>query len=174
MVHGFVEQSGGHIEVDSTEGCGTTITIRLPRIEAVSRQADDGDVQAETSVAERARTVLLVEDDPDVRIVTAAQLKHLGYKVHAVANGHEAIDLIASPATIDITLTDIVLPGGVDGVALLKEAIRARPRMGVLCMSGYDPTQQHRQWLRVQNIAFLEKPFSSARLAQALERVLAQ
>ncbi len=61
-------------------------------------------------------------------------------------------DLIASPANIDIILTDIVLPGGLDGVALLKEAMRARPRMGVLCMSGYDPTQKHRKWLKIQNI----------------------
>jgi DNA-binding NtrC family response regulator len=85
----------------------------------------------------------------------------------------EAIDLIASPANIDITLTDIVLPGGLDGVALLKEAMRARPRMGVLCMSGYDPTQKHRKWLQIQNINFLEKPFSSSRLAQALDAALA-
>lgn len=118
--------------------------------------------------------MLLVEDDPDVRIVTAAQLKQLGYKVHAVANGMEAIDLIESPANIDVTLTDIVLPGGIDGVALVKEAMRARPRMGVLCMSGYDPTQKHRKWLKVQNIEFLEKPFSSGRLAQALDAALPQ
>jgi len=81
--------------------------------------------------------------------------------------------VIVSPATIDITLTDIVLPGGIDGVAIVKEAMRARPRMGVLCMSGYDPTQKHRKWLQVQNIEFLEKPFSSGRLAQALDAVLA-
>jgi DNA-binding NtrC family response regulator len=65
------------------------------------------------------------------------------------------------------------LPGGVDGVTLVKEAMRMRPRMGVLCMSGYDPTRKHRKWFQVQNIEFLEKPFSSARLAQALKDVLA-
>jgi DNA-binding NtrC family response regulator len=81
--------------------------------------------------------------------------------------------VIESPANIDITLTDLVLPGGIDGVALVKEAMQARPRMGVLCMSGYDPTQKHRKWLEIQNIDFLEKPFSSSRLAQALDAVLA-
>ena len=91
-----------------------------------------------------------------------------------MANGNEAIDWIASPADIDITLTDIVLPGGIDGVSLVKEAMRARPTMGVLCMSGYDPARQHRKWLLVQNIEFLEKPFSSARLAQALDATLAR
>jgi CheY-like chemotaxis protein len=172
MVHGFVEQSGGHIEIDSAVGRGTTVTIHLPRIDAAS-QMDEPDTVAGSLASGREKTVLLVEDDPDVRIVTAAQLKQLGYKVHAVANGMEAMDMIVSPATIDITLTDIVLPGGIDGVAIVKEAMRARPRMGVLCMSGYDPTQKHRKWLQVQNIEFLEKPFSSGRLAQALDAVLA-
>jgi PAS domain S-box-containing protein len=172
MVQGFVEQSGGKIDIQSAPGNGTIITIRLPRVASES-QADEADMVAGTSVSGREKTVLLVEDDADVRVVTAAQLRHLGYKVHAVGNGMEAIDLIASPANIDITLTDIVLPGGLDGVALVKEAMRARPNMGVLCMSGYNPTEKHRKWLKVQNINFLEKPFSSGRLAQALDAALA-
>ena len=171
MVQGFVEQSGGTIDIESAPGNGTTITIRLPRIASES-QADEANLVAGAPASGREKTVLLVEDDPDVRVVTAAQLRHLGYKVHAVGNGMEAIDLIASPANIDITLTDIVLPGGLDGVALVKEAMRARPKMGVLCMSGYNPTEKHRKWLKVQNIAFLEKPFSSAHLAQALDAAL--
>lgn len=173
MVQGFVEQSGGKIDIESSSGAGTTITIRLPRIETEKSRTDEADLAMGLTGSGREKTVLLVEDDPDVRVVTAAQLKQLGYKVHAVGNGLEAIDLIASPANIDITLTDIVLPGGLDGVGLLKEAMRARPRMGVLCMSGYDPTQKHRKWLRIQNINFLEKPFSSSRLAQALDAALA-
>ena len=173
MVHGFVEQTGGHIEIDSAEGSGTTVTIHLPRINPAS-QTGETETVAGPSPTGKEKTVLLVEDDPDVRIVTAAQLKQLGYKVHAVANGMEAIDAIASPAKIDITLTDIVLPGGVDGVTLVKEAMLARPGMGVLCMSGYNPTQKHRKWLEIQNIEFLEKPFSSGQLAQALAAALAQ
>jgi PAS domain S-box-containing protein len=172
MVQGFVEQSGGHIEIDSAVGHGTTITIKLPRI-ASAFQADESTAADGLTAIGQEKIVLLVEDDPDVRTVTAAQLKYLGYKVHAVANGMEAIDLIESPASIDITLTDMVLPGGIDGMTLVKEAMRARPRMGVLCMSGYDPTRKHRQWLDVQNIEFLEKPFSIGRLAQALDSALA-
>jgi len=117
---------------------------------------------------------LLVEDDPDVRVVVAAQLKELGYSVHAVANTMEAISVIESPTSIAVIMTDIVLPGEVDGVtfvkeATVKEATRTRPRVGVLWMSGYNPSQSHRKWLQVQNIELLEKPFSRARLAQALD-----
>lgn len=173
MVHGFVEQSGGDVDIDSAPGRGTTITIKLPKI-ASANQAAEPEVVFGSFVMGKEKVVLLVEDDPDVRVVTAAQLKELGYKVHAVKNGMEAIDVIASPADIDITLTDIVLPGKLDGIALVKEAMQARPRMGVLCMSGYDPTQSHRKWLEVQNIELLEKPFSSTRLAQALDDALAK
>jgi len=172
MVQGFVEQTGGHIEIDSTVGRGTTITIQLPTIEAVG-EVDDTQALADWSANGKDKTVLLVEDDPDVRIVTAHRLRKLGYRVHAVASGSEAIDLIESPANIDIALTDIVLPGPIDGVDLVKEAMRARPGIGVLCMSAYNPTQTPRKWFTIQNIEFLQKPFSSTQLAQALEAVLA-
>jgi PAS domain S-box-containing protein len=171
MVLGFVQQSGGHIEIESEPGQGTTIVIRLPRVEASSGSLEHS--RAESSAAAREMTVLLVEDDPDVRIITAAQLKELGFQVHAAANGSEAISVIESPARIDILLTDIVLPGGIDGIALVKEAMRVRPRLGVLCMSGYNPTQAHRKWLQAQNIALLEKPFSGNRLAAAFQFLLA-
>jgi signal transduction histidine kinase/CheY-like chemotaxis protein len=172
MVHGFVQQSDGLIEIDSKLGEGTTFTIRLPRIEAVGGAEEEASAVGMHAAAVRERSVLLVEDDPDVRIVMTAQLKQLGYQVHAVATGFEAVNWIESPATIDVTLTDIVLPGGLDGVTLVKEAMRRRPNMGVLCMSGYSPAQHHRKWLRVQNIDLLEKPFSTARLVQALESVM--
>jgi DNA-binding NtrC family response regulator len=161
-----VEQTGGHIEIDSTVGRGTTITIQPPTIAAVG-EVDDTQALADWSANGKDKTVLLVEDDPDVRIVTAHRLRKLGYRVHAVASGSE------SPANIDIALADIVLPGPIDGVDLVKEAMRARPGIGVLCVSAYNPTQTHRKWFTIQNIEFLQKPFSSTQLAQALEAVLA-
>lgn len=172
MVQGFTEQSGGQLKIESAPQYGTSVTIRLPRIVS-SSQPDEIDTAAAAADVESEKTVLLVEDDADVRIVAGAQLRHLGFKVHAVANGMEALDLIVSPAKIDILLTDVVLPGGLDGVALIKEAITARPGMGIVCMSGYDPAQKHRKWLSQQNIAFLEKPFNTQKLGQALEMAVA-
>jgi CheY-like chemotaxis protein len=173
MVLGFVQQSGGDIRIDSKVGHGTTVTISLPRIEATAQPHDIGDA-APLSINGHDKTVLLVEDDPDVRIVVAAQLKDLGYNVQTVANAMEAIGVIESPASVAAILTDIVLPGEVDGVTLLKEVLRTRPRIGVLCMSGYNPSRRHRKWLQVQNIELLEKPFSRTQLAQALDTTLAQ
>lgn len=173
MVQGFTEQSGGQLKIESAPQYGTSVTIRLPRI-ASTCQPDETDNAAAAADVESEKTVLLVEDDADVRIVAGAQLRHLGFKVHAVANGMEALDLIVSPAKIDILLTDVVLPGGLDGVSLIKEAITARPGMGIVCMSGYDPAQKHRKWLSQQNIAFLEKPFNTQKLGQALEMAVAQ
>ena len=173
MVLGSVEQVGGYVELESTEGEGTIVTISLPRTHALGPQ-DSNTAGSDLVEEAREKTVLLVEDDPDVRIVTEAQLKRLGYKVHAVATGMEAIDVIASPAIVDLLLTDIVMPGGVDGMTLLKEAIRARPGMGVLCMSGYDPSKNHRKWLQMQNIEFLQKPFSTSKLERALRATAAR
>ncbi|HTV31416.1 MAG TPA: response regulator [Xanthobacteraceae bacterium] len=170
MVQRFVEQSGGHIEVDSAAGRGTTISIHLPRIEPVSPTVEH-DAITEMPAADTEKFVLLVEDDADVRVVVATQLKHLGYKVHALANGSEAINLIESPATIDAIITDVVLPGDIDGVSLLKEVMHARPTMGVLCISGYEPSLSDRKWLKVQNIELLEKPFCLGQLAKALDIV---
>ena len=173
MVQGFIEQSGGLLVIESEPDKGTAVTLRLPRIAAADMQTEHSDGAVGQAGTRREKTVLLVEDDADVRIVITAQLRHLGYRVQTAANGMEAIDLIASPAMFDILLTDIVLPSGLDGVSLVKEAMLARPRIGVLCMSGYEPSQKHRKWLSQQNIGFLEKPFHMQSLGQALEAALA-
>ncbi|WP_168192871.1 PAS domain-containing protein [Undibacter mobilis] len=172
MVQGFTEQSGGQLKIESAPRSGTSVTIRLPRVVSPCA-AEEVDSPTAGADAEREKTVLLVEDDADVRIVAGAQLRHLGFKVHAVGNGMEALDLLVSPAKIDMLLTDVVLPGGLDGVALIREAMAARPGMGIVCMSGYDPAQKHRKWLSQQNITFLEKPFNTQKLGQALEAAVA-
>ena len=115
--------------------------------------------------------MLLVEDDPDVRTVTEAHLKKLGYNVRTAANGIEAIDLLVSPTAINFVLTDLVLPDGINGITVIKEGLRARPNVGLLCMSGYTPSQDNRDWLRAQNIQILDKPFSRAELADALQHL---
>jgi PAS domain S-box-containing protein len=169
MVHGFVEQSGGHIEIASAAGGGTEVTIRLPLSPAIESGAEDAGVLP--AATDKRKVVLLVEDDDDVRAVTAAHLKRLGYLVRGAASGDEAIAAIESPQTIDVMLTDIMLRGGIDGIALLKEVLRVRPNMGVLCMSGLVPTEKSMRWLRAQNIRLLEKPFARAQLADALREL---
>ncbi|HTS39849.1 MAG TPA: ATP-binding protein [Xanthobacteraceae bacterium] len=171
MVHGFVEQSGGHIELESEVDRGATITIRLPRIDMGEQQDQIG---ADPALLNgNQKTVLLVEDDVDVRTMTTAQLKELGYKVRVAADGKEALNLVISPASFDVLMTDVVLPFGMDGLAIVRETLQARPKMAVLCISGYAPSQKKMKWIKAQNIAYLEKPFSIAQLADALEKMTA-
>ena len=164
-----IELCGGQMEIAGNAGRGRVISIRLPTIEMTG----DAERPADSPrTSENGKIVLLVEDDPDVRIVLAAQLGSLGYKVHVVANGVEAIDVIESPARLDVALADMVLPGSIDGISLVKAAMRARPAMAVVCMSGYDLAPFHRHWFKVQNIELLEKPFSIHQLSKALDKTL--
>jgi signal transduction histidine kinase len=172
MAHRFAEQCGGRINVDSKIKRGTTVSLHLPCIERAVPASEPRASTEPLAGVDGRKTVLLVEDDPDLRLVMSAQMQELGYTVHAVTNGDEAISVIESPSTIDVLVTDIILPGGTDGVSVIKDAIQVRPDLAVLCISGFDLNQSDRKWLRVQNIELLEKPFSFEQLADALGAIL--
>ncbi len=87
-------------------------------------------------------------------------------------SGAEALEILGSPVEVDALLTDLVLPGGIDGFELIKEALRIRPKLAVLPMSGYATPKLQRDRLSIQNITLLEKPFSLIRLAEALNEML--
>lgn len=170
LVLSFVQQAGGHIDVESNVGRGTTITLFLPRSlrdpEPETIAADAGAASARSR-----RTILLVEDDLDVRAVVGAQLKKLNYDVRVATTGEEALEALLSPTDISFLLTDVILRGGIDGIEVVKEALRLRPRLGVICMSGYATPERHIERLRLQNIQLLEKPFSIGQLSEAMERL---
>src|SRR3546814_18780947 len=110
MVYGFVQQSGGMIEVDSEPGDGTEFRLLLPVAAATGVEATPA-----------RRCILCVEDNPDVRTMTVALLKTLGYAVLAAASGPEALTILQRPVPVDLMLTAIVLPGGKVGRALCRE-----------------------------------------------------
>jgi PAS domain S-box-containing protein len=166
MVYGFVKQSGGQIAIDSVVGRGTTVAIHLPQAPASDR-ADQG-APAPQPARPARQNLLLVEDDPDVRTATARQLEILGYIVKPVADGMAALNLLTSPAPIDLVLTDMVLPGGLNGLDIGREARRLRPGLAVLCMSGYPQAPENAARLRAEGIELLAKPFTKAQLAAAL------
>ncbi len=176
MVYGFVKQSGGHTELDSVEGEGSRFRIYLPRVRVVGFPAADTDTDAADTdtpdtVAEmpsRGETVLVVEDDADVRSLTVAQLAGMGYAVIEAPDADEAMSFLGSTDRIDLLLTDVVLPGVMSGMELAVEARRRRPDVKVLYMSGYAEDVLARDDESNDGIELLQKPFRKVDLAQKL------
>jgi PAS domain S-box-containing protein len=162
QVYGFVKQSGGHIDLQSEPGQGTTITIRLPqtRVEApvVLETA-----QVETPVGEG--TVLLVEDNEDVRRYSAAMLGDLGFAVLEAPDGETALDLLERHDDVVLMFTDIHLPG-IQGDALAEQVSRDRPELKVLLTTGY----AHDALAAAGKL--LGKPYTRAQLAQSIRELL--
>ncbi len=171
MVYGFVKQSGGHLTIQSKLGRGTTVTLFLPRYrgEVVS---DDAPPPARAELARPQETVLVVEDDADVRAYSCDVLSELGYTVLAAADGLTAVSLLESGERIDLVFTDIVLAGSMDGSSVAKQAVRLRPGIPVLFASGHAQDGEDRA--ADGEIDFLAKPFSYATLAQRVREAIAR
>jgi signal transduction histidine kinase len=165
QVYGFVKQSGGEVEVDSTEGAGTQFRIYLPSSAAQPEQ----DIVAPTQRdgAARPLSILLAEDDPSVAAVTEMMLVDLGHTVQRAANADEALRILWSEAEFDVLFSDVVMPGGMNGVELAKQAVAQRPLLKVLLTSGY-AGESLDEWLSQGAWPFLRKPFLSTELAEAL------
>jgi len=163
QVYGFAKQSGGTATITSTLGRGTVITLYLPRTRELAAAAS---VQAEPeAAAPRAGTALLVEDNPEVAEVAAAYFQQLGYLVKQVANAREALELLGSDAQIDLVFSDILMPGGMNGLELGHTIRRLYPAMPVLLVTGY--SDSFRDAVQ-QGFVVLQKPFDLAELEQKL------
>ncbi|MGD9617865.1 MAG: PAS domain S-box protein [Alphaproteobacteria bacterium] len=167
QVYGFVVQSGGHVAIDSTPGAGTTVTLFLPATER-DPAADPTHPEAQANVM-KAR-ILVVEDDPDVLDVAVESLRMLGYEVLTAPDGPSALSVLRRDPDIQILLSDIVMPHGMNGVELAREAVRLRPELRVLLASGHPMTAlpgKDGGGLH-DEFPFLSKPYRSAQLAEAL------
>jgi len=165
QVYGFVKQSGGEVEVESTEGAGTRFQIYLP-ISAAQPEQDDAEA-TQPAVPVRPVSILLVEDNPSVAAVTEIMLVDFGHKVYRASNADEALRVLWSEAEIDVLFSDVVMPGGMNGVELAKQAVVQRPRLKVLLTSGF-AGESLDEWLSQGAWPFLRKPFLSTELAEAL------
>jgi CheY-like chemotaxis protein len=170
-VHGIVNQSGGHIWVYSEPGRGTIFKVYLPRVQlepaASAKQLKSG------GAAGGSETVLLVEDEAEVRNLAREVLQRQGYLVLEAGDGPAAIELCKKhPGSIDVLLTDVIMPKGFSGLELAQYLGPAYPAMKVLFMSGYtDNALAHHEGLK-PGAAFLEKPFTPETLARKLRQVL--
>jgi CheY-like chemotaxis protein len=168
-VYGIVRQNGGHVEIDSQLGKGTTVSILLPR---VGDSAEHGPRRRREREFSGSETVLLVEDEELVRRSIHDMLTHKGYHVLQARHGREAM-LIEQryPGPIDLMVTDLVMPD-INGRELAERLQGSRPEMRVLFISGYGDDPRLLQ-LGEQGKAFFRKPFTPAALSQKVREVLA-
>ena len=176
QVYGFVKQSGGHVKIYTERGDresrGTTVKIYLPRYLGPDEEEETA---AEVLLPEGGaqETILVVEDDRDVRAYTVEVLSELGYHVLEAAEGHEALRLLRDAAVhCDLLFTDVVLPGGINGEQLAAEAHVARPGLKVLFTTGYARNAIVHQGRLDPGVRLITKPFTYADLAARIRDVL--
>jgi two-component system NtrC family sensor kinase len=163
QVYGFARQSGGAATISSPPRGGTAVTLFLPRTwEAPAQPLPQ---VAAAGVAPRAGTMLLVEDNAEVAEVTKAYLEQLGYQVRHASSGQAGLDLIDSADNIDVVFSDILMPGGMNGLDMAHVIRRRHPQIVVLLTTGYSSSAQDavRQGFEV-----LQKPYDLAALQRAL------
>jgi two-component system, cell cycle sensor histidine kinase and response regulator CckA len=166
-VYGIVKQNRANIWMDSEVGTGTTFTIFWPTTADVAAAVEVAPPTTTTGV----ETILVVEDNEDVRDVVCMQLEQRGYVVHTAADAEEALRIFDAAAPIDLLLTDIIMPG-VSGPALAKQLTSRYPGLALLFMSGYTDDVMVRHSVAESGVAFLQKPFTGEELAQKVRRVL--
>jgi CheY-like chemotaxis protein len=171
MVFGVVKQSEGHIAVSSQPQAGTSFEILLPRCR--DGESDKSRRASETGLETRGdATILLVEDDDDVRSLISETLAAKGYKVLEAGNGEMALAMSASVTQdIHLLITDVIMPR-MGGRELAERLCRQRPDLRVIFMSGYADDALHGALEDRPGLAFLEKPFTSARLTSMVSRCL--
>ncbi|MBI1182439.1 MAG: PAS domain S-box protein [Alphaproteobacteria bacterium] len=172
MIYGFVQQSSGHIHIDSAPGAGTTVHLYLPRAAEVlperRRQLSKG-----SSPSGNNEVVLVVEDDSDLRDLAVLLLNRMGYRTHEAADGQMAIALLDKLPHIDLLFTDLVLPEGMSGIEIAKAARRRFPGLKVLFTSGYGESASFQELLPPDTtVEMISKPYRREALAKRLQQVL--
>src|ERR1700730_5416357 len=170
MVYGFVKQSNGHIKIYSEEGHGTTVKLYLPQATGIPQVAADVGV---SGIERGDESILIVEDDALVREYVVTQISSLGYDTLAASNGAEALAIIDGPERIDLLLTDVIIPGGMNGRQLAIAAEMRRPGLKVLFTSGYTENAIVHHGRLDAGVLLLPKPYLSSDLARMIRTALA-
>ena len=168
QVYGFARQSGGRIMIGSTVGVGTIVTLLLPRSlrqPTAPKTVDAPSAPAALSDGARRGQVLLVEDDNEVAALTREMLSSLGFSVMHVASPAAALGALADARSVDIVLSDIMMPGGVSGLELAREIRRRQPNLPIVLVTGY---AQAATSMEDRNYRLLLKPYTLEALADAL------
>jgi PAS domain S-box-containing protein len=165
MVYGFARQSGGDVTVESEVGVGTKVTLYLPRAAAAPDEARPEEVTTMTG----SGTILVVDDDAEVRSVIETMLSLMGFSVVFAQDAEHALDLIMSDAAFDLMLTDVIMPGRMNGRELARAARESRPGLPVILTTGFSALLGE---LAENEVCILSKPFRYGILAKAVQQAL--
>lgn len=169
MIHGFVNQSGGRVRIHSTLGKGTTVTIFLPRHAMV--EPAPAECEADTAVlqAKGGETVLVIDDEALVRMLIVDALEDLGYRTLEAGDGPEGLKVLRSDERIDLLITDVGLPNGMNGRQVADAARELRPGLKVLFVTGYAETSVLSHGTLDPGMEVVTKPFDINALAKRIQ-----
>lgn len=170
QVYGFAKQSGGSVTIDSAIGQGATITLTLPRSDSDPDKGPERVVETPARASKPAECVLLVEDDSEVASLVEEMLRCIGYDVIHAASASAALGALANSRRVDLVFSDIMMPGGMSGIALAKEIRNRRPRLPVLLTSGF--SEIARSEAEALGISILRKPYGIEELRMAVSEQL--
>jgi nitrogen-specific signal transduction histidine kinase/CheY-like chemotaxis protein len=191
MIYGFAKQSNGHLKIYSEVGHGTTVKIYLPRMTAGKSEiapalpnALQAQLKRELSAvptpqsatlqpAAEKQLVLVVEDNPSVRDVAAAMIEEMGFDVITASDGHEGLKAIIARKDIALVLSDVIMAGGMNGPELAVKAMKVRPGLKILFMSGYAPGSVRQMQDLPDTIELVNKPFTRNDLTEKVRNALA-
>ncbi|MGE3708725.1 MAG: PAS domain S-box protein [Hyphomicrobiaceae bacterium] len=169
-IYGFVRQSGGHLTIDSAPGKGTTVSLFLPRDQSATETPERQDASIPADPPKPA-TILVVEDNQDVRLFAVDLLKALGHRTVTAANGPSAVAIMEADHGIDLVFSDVVMPGGMSGFDLARWLKQHRPQIPILLASGFAP-QDDPGYEPAVDAVILKKPYSRSDLNSAICDIL--
>jgi signal transduction histidine kinase/CheY-like chemotaxis protein len=192
MIYGFVKQSAGHIKIYSEVGHGTTVKLYLPVMKNnaklmpiispvdlhshLARELGDPHehgLNGNSEIASKRQIVLVVEDNPAVRDIAAAMIEEMGFETLVASNGSEGLDIITKRDDLALVLSDVIMAGGMNGPELVSKALKVRPDLKVLFMSGYAPGSVRQMQDLPDSIDLVNKPFTRNDLTEKVRRALA-
>jgi PAS domain S-box-containing protein len=172
MIYGFARQSGGQVRIYSEPGQGTTMCIYLPRHFEDAPADDDVELRSNLDAVSAGEVVLVIDDDPTIRMLVAEVLGELGYAVIEAVDGPAGLKVLESSAKIDLLITDVGLPGGMNGRQVADAARVARPKLKVLFITGYAENAVIGKGRLEEGMFVITKPFQMDALTRRIREII--